>query len=157
MGIQFRKAEEADVPEMARIRASSRGTVPYWNERILAYLHGDLHPKEALPSRIAFLAEMSGGTIAGLIAGHLTRRFGCEGELEWIDVVAEYRRQGIASGLLRQLAGWFVFEKGFRICVDVDPANLSARKFYRHHGAVELNKYWMLWEDISIVLKAPPR
>ena len=28
--------------------------------------------------------------VVGIIAGHLTRRFGCDGELEWIDVGLPY-------------------------------------------------------------------
>lgn len=31
----------------------------------------------------------AGGEALGYVAGHLTRRFGCEGELQWIYVVAD--------------------------------------------------------------------
>ncbi|MGH7752666.1 MAG: GNAT family N-acetyltransferase [Gemmatimonadales bacterium] len=33
----------------------------------------------------------------GYVAGHLTRRFDCEGELQWIYVVPDRRRSGVAS------------------------------------------------------------
>jgi hypothetical protein len=36
--------------------------------------------------------------------------------------------------------------------VDVDPANTTARRFYTRHGAEKLNDYWLVWNDISVVL-----
>lgn|SRR5579862_7661645 len=102
--------------------------------------------------------------IVGLIAGHLTRRFGCDGELEWISVRPEFRELGIASQLLRRLAEWFLAqdvgsmlgtalpERGLgarRICVDVEPTNRIARRFYARHGAIDLKPHWMVWEDIG--------
>jgi ribosomal protein S18 acetylase RimI-like enzyme len=95
--------------------------------------------------------------VVGFIAGHLTLRHGCAGELEWINVAAERRGSGIAPELLRQLAGWFVEQKAFRICVDVEPSNAVARAFYMRHGAETLNPHWLVWSDISRVLEKPPR
>ncbi len=89
------------------------------------------------------------------IAGHLTRRFGCDGELEWLDVVAECRRTGVAGELWRALATWFAGRQARRICVDVDPQNAPARAFYRKHGAQDLNPHWLVWPDTSVV--ATPR
>jgi S1-C subfamily serine protease len=37
------------------------------------------------------------------------------------------------------------------VCVDV--GDDVARPFYRRHGAVDLNKHWMVWNDIAIVLE----
>jgi len=88
----------------------------------------------------------------GFIAGHLRRRYGCDGELEWINVVPECRGTGIASGLLRLLAAWFVEQEASRICVDVDPANTAARRFYVRHGAEYLNEHWLVWNDIKVAL-----
>ena len=102
--------------------------------------------------RVAYVA-LEGETVVALIAGHLTRRFQCDGELEWINVVPEHRRSGIASALLRLLAEWFVGQQALRVCVDVDPANGEARRFYSRHGAVELNPHWLVWNDISVVLR----
>ena len=90
--------------------------------------------------------------LGGFIAGHLTRRFSCDGELEWIDVVRERRRSGIASELLRVLAAWFVEREALRVCVD--PGNAVARFFYARHGAEALNQHWLVWSDISVVLRA---
>jgi GNAT superfamily N-acetyltransferase len=90
--------------------------------------------------------------LVGLVAGHLTRRYECHGELEWIDVVRERRRSGLASELLRRLAAWFAGQNAIRICVDVDPANTTARRFYSRHGAETLNEHWLVWNDIKTVL-----
>jgi len=109
-------------------------------------------------------SDASDVRIVGLIAGHLTRRFGCDGELEWISVRPEYRGLGVASQLLCRLAEWFLAqdlgsmlgptlpERGLgarRICVDVEPTNRIARRFYARHGAVDLKPHWMVWEDIG--------
>jgi ribosomal protein S18 acetylase RimI-like enzyme len=143
-----RKAELSDVPGMARLRANHWGSEEYWQERIPLYLTGQLHPQQALESRKGFVC-VDGEEVVGLIAGHLTRRFGCDGQLEWISVSPAYRGQDIASGLLRLLADWFVAGSARFICVDVDPANEPARKFYAANGAYDLKPHWMAWKDIG--------
>jgi ribosomal protein S18 acetylase RimI-like enzyme len=144
----YRQAQLTDIPAMAEIRAADWGTEEYWRERILQYLTGNLHPKEALQPRVSFVA-LEDERVVGLIAGHLTRRFGCDGELEWISVRAECRGRGIAQGLLRQLAQWFIVNNARRVCVDVEPSNLAARRFYARHGAEDLKPHWMVWKDIG--------
>jgi len=136
---------------MARIRAREWGSFDYWTNRITGYLAGEVNPQRALPPRIGYVAEEQ-GSVVGFIAGHLTQRHGCDGELEWINVVPERRGAGIASQLLRRLAGWFVEQKAVRICVDVEPSNAVARAFYTRHGAETLNPHWLVWNDIGIVL-----
>ena len=143
-----REANLADVGELARIRAAEWGTQPYWHTRISGYLRGELHPRESPPPRVVLLASED-GVLVGFIAGHLTRRFGCDGELEWLNVVPERRRAGVASELLRALARWFEGRQAQRICVDVDLQNVAARAFYRQHGAEELNPHWLVWRDIT--------
>ena len=120
--------------------------------RIAGYLNRELHPQHALMPRIIYVAQ-SGNALLGLVAGHLTRRFGCDGELEWINVVPEYRRGRIATDLLRLLAEWFGEQNASRVCVDVDPANTVARRFYERHGAEALNKYWLVWNNINVVIE----
>src|SRR5262249_14757164 len=123
--MHYREAEKADVPAMARIRAAEWETEEYWQRRISGYLNCELHPQQALRPRVIYVA-LDGDSLVGFIAGHLTRRHACDGELEWITVIAERRRSGVASALLRLLAQWFVGLKAKRICVDVDPANAVA-------------------------------
>jgi ribosomal protein S18 acetylase RimI-like enzyme len=152
----YRQAELSDVPGMARVRANDWGSEEYWRERIQQYLGGQLQPQRALAPRVGFVC-VDGEQVVGLIAGHLTRRFGCDGELEWISVSPAYRGQKIASGLLRLLAEWFVAEGARCICVDVDPANEPARRFYAAMGAYDLKPHWMAWKDIGTVCRAGNR
>jgi GNAT superfamily N-acetyltransferase len=147
----YRQADKSDVPTMARIRAAEWETEEYWKRRISGYMDRESHPQQALLPRVIYVA-LDGDSVVGLVAGHLTRRHACDGELEWIDVVAGHRRSGVASELLRLLAQWFVGQKAIRVCVDVDPANTVARRFYARHGAESLNPHWLVWNDINIVL-----
>jgi ribosomal protein S18 acetylase RimI-like enzyme len=136
---------------MALIRAAEWETEAYWQVRISRYLDCLHHPQQALMPRVIYVAS-EGDCLAGFIAGHLTRRYACDGELEWINVIPERRGSKIASELLRLLAAWFVEQKASRICVDVDPANTTAQRFYRRHGAVNLNAHWLVWNNINAVL-----
>ena len=136
---------------MARIRTASWGDEEYWKTRILGYMECEIYPEKALKPRVSYVA-IEKDAVVGLIAGHLTKRHGCDGELEWIDVVAERRGSGIATGLLERLAKWFVEQNALKICVDVQPANTAARRFYARNAAEELNPHWMIWKDIRKVL-----
>jgi len=149
--VHYRLSEKSDVPAMARVRAQEWETEEYWNTRIARYLDRELHPQHALLPRVSYSA-LQGDSLVGFIAGHLTRRFACDGELEWINVIPERRGTAVASELLRLLAAWFVAQNAFRICVDVDPANTTARGFYLRHGAEDLNPHWLFWNDIRVVL-----
>ena len=147
-GIIYRQAEDGDIPQMAEIRAGDWGTEAYWRERIRQYLGASLTPRESFAPRIAYVGVES-DRVVGLIAGHLTRRFGCEGEVEWISVRAEFRKRGVAAALLDLLGKWFVEQGARRICVDVEPSNSVARRFYARHGATDLKPHWMVWKDIG--------
>jgi GNAT superfamily N-acetyltransferase len=111
------------------------------------YLAGDHHPQFALAERVIYVAEDSEGVI-GFVAGHLTKRFECDGELQWIYVLPAWRSTGVASGLLRRLAEWFLQKNACRICVNAERENATARRFYERHGAENLNEHWLVWPDI---------
>jgi ribosomal protein S18 acetylase RimI-like enzyme len=149
--ITYREAEKFDIPAMARIRAAEWETEEYWLRRIAAYMDGELDPRFALKPRIGYVSY-EGDTLVGFIAGHLTRRHSCDGELEWVNVIPERRGSGIAAELLRLLAAWFVKQKALRICVDVEPSNAVARRFYKRCGAEDLNPHWLVWKDIGVLL-----
>ncbi len=143
--IQYRVATIADVPQIASSRLADTVAGPA-DPRIAAYLAGQHHPQKALSPRIAYIA-LAGSGVVGHIAGHLTRRFDCEGEVQYLYVVPDLRRDGIASALLLELAAWFIQQKAFRVCVDVNPDSPAARPFYLHHGATALRPGWMVWGD----------
>jgi ribosomal protein S18 acetylase RimI-like enzyme len=147
----IRRAEERDVPTMAAIRAAEWETEAYWQRRIGNYLRGEIGAQHALPGHAVFVADLD-GAVVGFVAGHRTTRHGCQGELEWIDVVAAHRRQGIAGRLIVTLAAWFIEQQAVRVCIDVKPENTAARGLYAKFGARPLNPHWMFWEDIRLPL-----
>jgi GNAT superfamily N-acetyltransferase len=139
-----------DVPAMAAIRALDWESQEYWELRIAGYLRGSHSPQQALRERTAFVA-VDADRVVGFVAGHRTRRYGCDAELQWVDVIADHRGQGIAGRLLEALGGWFVEMDALRVCVDVQPKNEVARRLYARHGAVPLNPHWMVWEDARVM------
>jgi GNAT superfamily N-acetyltransferase len=141
MDIQYREVTSHDIAELAKIRAAEWESEEYWIRRISGYLNCELHPQHALLPRIIYVA-IDADKIVGFIAGHLSRRFQCDGELQWINVIPNYRRKGIAQGLLQQLANWFITHRAFKICVN------GSGPFYSNSGAKELNKHWMIWDNI---------
>ena len=84
--MHYREALKSDIPALARIRAAERETEEYWNQRIAGYLSCEIHPQHALMPRVLYVA-LDDDSPVGFIAGHLTRRYECDGELEWIEVV----------------------------------------------------------------------
>jgi GNAT superfamily N-acetyltransferase len=149
--VHYRPADQSDIPAMARIRIGrdEGGGAP--EDRMLRYLNREHHPHEALMPRVIYVA-LEGDALVGYIAGHLTQRYECDGELQWIYVIPERRGSGVASGLLRLLAAWFAEQKASRICVNCGEANTIARRFYTRHGAEHLEKHWLVWNDINVVL-----
>jgi len=143
--LQYREVNSSDIPALAKIRAAEWESEEYWLWRISGYLKCELHPQQALLPRIIYVA-VENSTVVGFIAGHLTKRFQCDGELQWINVSPEYRRKGIARGLLTQLAHWFMENRAYKICVD------GSGEFYEKLGARQLNKHWMIWDDIRHLL-----
>jgi GNAT superfamily N-acetyltransferase len=152
MPIAIRPAEQSDIPAMASIRAKQWESEAYWQRRIIAYLDGELFPQQALAPRAAFIAA-DVEQIVGFVAGHLTRRYQCDAEVEWIDTIEERRRQGIAGALLRTMANWFVEHNARQVCVD--PGNDIARSVYAKYGAHPLNQHWMVWDDIGTLTNSP--
>ncbi len=140
---------------MAAIRAADWGTEEYWKVRILEYLNHERHPGQALRPRVAFVC-LEDNYVVGFIAGHLTRRLGCAGELQWISIRPQFRGRGIASELLRRLAEWFEKNDALRVCVDVNPANEAARRFYARHSAEDLKPHRMIWHGIRKAFEVQP-
>lgn len=141
---------------MARLRDASGWTGGADETTMRRYMTGAHHPQLARAPRVAFVAEAD-GAIAGFVAGHLTRRFGCEGELQWILVAPEHRGTPAATRLLAALATWFVAHDAARVCVNVAQENDVARRFYARHGATELSAHWMVWADIATATRAHDR
>jgi ribosomal protein S18 acetylase RimI-like enzyme len=150
MPLTIRPAEPTDVPAMAELRAQTKGTHAFWTNRVDQYLRGEYSPQKALEPRSAFVATDE-WKIVGFVAGHRTRRFDCDGEVQWIDVDQQQRGRGIGYKLMAQIGAWFVLQNAKRICVNVDKNNLPARKLYEKCGARPLNDAWMVWDHSSLI------
>jgi GNAT superfamily N-acetyltransferase len=152
--ITFRTATSADVPSMAECRLSD----PYFeaagqgDPRMAAYLDGHHHPQQALAARIAYVA-VARGEVIGYIAGHLTTRHQCDGELQHLFVTPARRRRRIGTALLGLLAKWFHEQGARKICVAVaNDSPAEARPFVEEVGAVPLKRHWHAWDDIGVVI-----
>ena len=143
--IAIRQASVADVPAMASVRTPDEEAGPA-DSRMAAYLEGRHHPQQALAPRVAFLAE-HGDDVVGYIAGHLTERHGCHGEVQYLYVAQDARRMGVGSELLECLAGWFIEHNATKLCVNANLDSPPAVPFYLSHGATPLNPYWYVWSD----------
>jgi ribosomal protein S18 acetylase RimI-like enzyme len=146
--IEYRESTSEDILFLAEIRARNSATEEYWYDRISGYLKFTVNPQMAFKPRIIYVAH-DDNVIVGFIAGHLSHRFECDGELQWIDVVQEYRKVGIASELVKKLARWFIDQNSLKICVD--PGNDIAINFYKKNGAGFLNEHWLFWKNISMI------
>jgi GNAT superfamily N-acetyltransferase len=149
----IRPAEDSDITAIAKLRADEWGDDNFWAERISRYKHGEHSPKQALPTREVFVA-VDDGLVVGFVAGHQTRRFDCDGELQWINVVKHKRGAGVGDKLITRMGAWFIQHKAKRICVNVAPENINARRLYARCGAKPLNKAWMVWDDARFMLRA---
>jgi GNAT superfamily N-acetyltransferase len=145
----YREAAPADVAAMARCRAADPLAGPA-DARMAAYFSGKHHPRQALLPRAGFVAIVDAAVI-GYIAGHLTERFECQGELQYLYVAPAHRRSGVARNLFGRLAAWFGEQQALRICVNVDEDSLGARHFYVSMYATDLCPHWMEWRDITSV------
>jgi GNAT superfamily N-acetyltransferase len=150
MTIDYRAASHQDVPAMAACRKSDP-KMHTADPRMAAYFKGLHHPQHALPPRTGYVATED-GNVVGYIAGHLTTRHDCQGEVQYLFVVPEFRRQGVATELLGLMAAWFREHSAHKICVNVNDESPAAEPFYRSTGAHPLSpdkKYWYIWEDIG--------
>jgi GNAT superfamily N-acetyltransferase len=149
--IWYRPASPSDVPAMAELRERSKWDGGASADIMRRYLAGTHHPQDALAPRIAYIAEED-GFLVGYIAGHQTTRFGYAGEIQWMLVAPPYRGRGVSAALLGAIAQWFVDQGASRVCVNVEPENVPARRCYARHGAVELSKYWMAWPNVATAI-----
>jgi GNAT superfamily N-acetyltransferase len=148
--VRYRHAKETDISAMARLCAPDRAGEEYWKDRLTAYVNRTLHLEKGLEPRVVHVAT-DGRSLVGFAAGHLSRRERCDGEVKWLHVLPAHRGKGVASDLLRLLALWFAGQNAERICVEIDPANITGREFCRRRGALILSEHLWVWNDIKAV------
>lgn len=149
--ILYREATLADAPAIARLCANAPQEIGYWEARIYGYLNFELNPHQATRARLVYVAVHK-GLIVGFIAGHLTKRVEYSGQVQWIMTGEQCRRTGIGSKLLSIMARWFIDHRVTSVRVDVDPENTGTWQFYQHHHALSINRYWLFWDDIRLLL-----
>lgn len=144
----IRPAVISDAPGILACRApgDTEGTPSL--DRLLGYMGGRYHPRDALGPRAVFVAAV-GARVVGYASAHLTRRHRCDGEVEWLYVHADHRRSGVATALVEALAAWLIKHEARRVCVNVDPHNHQAIAFYVARGARVLDVHWLIWDDIT--------
>ncbi len=84
---------------------------------------------------LVLVAASSFGEVQGWCCGFLT---GSEAELLKVAVGPQWRRQGIAKGLLQELCNQFRARNGERIFLEVRSQNLPALQLYTKLGWVEV-------------------
>jgi ribosomal protein S18 acetylase RimI-like enzyme len=122
--------------------------------RMAAYFEGQHHPQQGLAPRTGYVARV-GDKVVGYIAGHLTTRHNCAGELQYLFVAPAHRRRGLGTELLRLMAEWFREHDACRVCVCVDADSPAAPPFYRSSGASQISetlRFWYVWENIGLLL-----
>ena len=86
----------------------------------------------------------------GLIAGHLTSRYGKDAEIQKFYVLKGEQRKGIGSELLKALLRWLNKQDVKSLCVGIEPEN-PYQLFYFKYGGVHLNEHWIFWDDLEII------
>jgi len=142
MPITIEPATLNDLPAMCRLRAEYQGHLLEWEPRIAAYMIGQLTPAFGLEPRAVFVA-VDDNEVVGFIAGHLSKRFHCHGEIYWLNVQADRRGHRIADQLLAALFDWFAQHDATRLCIEVPPSNESARKLLARHNAQSIGPLWL--------------
>lgn len=142
MPVTIEPATLNDLPALCRLRAEYQGHLLEWEPRIAAYIIGQLTPAFGLEPRAIFVA-VDDNEVIGFIAGHLTRRFHCQGEIYWLNVQADRRGHRIADQLLAALFEWFAQHDARKLCIEVPPSNHSARKLLARHNAERIDPLWL--------------
>jgi GNAT superfamily N-acetyltransferase len=146
-GITIRFATAEDVAGMAAIGPA--------DPRMSAYFEGRHHPQQALSPRTGFVA-LDGDQLIGYVAGHLTTRHRCDGEIQYLFVAPSHRRRGVATALVRLLAEWFVSHDARKICIAIaDDSPPEARPFYERLGAQPLRRFGYAFPDVSKSMRRP--
>jgi GNAT superfamily N-acetyltransferase len=156
-------AEEADIHELVHVEIESKKhSIPQLVEdyeienssrvyRWQTYFRGQ-SPQTSKPERIVYKAIDNENKIIGYLSGHLTTRFNLDAEIQSFYVLKQEQRKGIGTMLLKEFANWLVKQNAKSLCVGINPEN-EYRSFYLKHNGEYLNEHWIIWNDLSSLLK----
>ncbi|WP_224484523.1 GNAT family N-acetyltransferase [Robertkochia aurantiaca] len=146
--MHFTTCHPEHLEDLARICASELGNYHYWIQRLDGYLNLEGNTQFARNKRIVYVAVEKGKPV-GFIAGHLTSRWECDGELQWFFCHSALNRTFTTEKLFTLMRNWFVNQGVKSVCVNVEPDNYRIRDLYSSFGAKVLNDQWLIWKNIK--------
>lgn len=158
--IHIEIASDADIEALTRVEIESKlrsfsghidmASVDH-SDRLYqwqTYFKGET-PVSAKPQRVVFKA-VKDDKIIGLVAGHLTSRFGKDAEIQKLYVLKDEQGKGAGTHLLKNLLSWLVTHKAKSLCVGIDPEN-PYLSFYIKYGGMHLSPHWIFWDDLAFL------
>jgi len=128
MPVAIRSAELNDVPAIIAVEQQAPSAAHWTSAQY----------NKLLESGVVLVAEVAAETAAGdkgQLCGFVCAQvIAGEWEIENLAVASEFRRHGIASGLVRELIVRANRESASAILLEVRESNLPARAFYESHG-----------------------
>ncbi|MDE1156261.1 MAG: GNAT family N-acetyltransferase [Acidobacteriaceae bacterium] len=148
--IAIEEANLNDLPAMSRLRAEDWGSANEWEPRVTAYMiHQQTPPYGLEPRTVLVAVDTEENEVIGMAAGHLSNRFGCQGEIHWLDVDSKHRGKRVGEQLVRGLFSWFSQQGAHKVCVTVTPTNDAARTLYARFAAEPMGTHWLIFPDVS--------
>ncbi len=117
---------ESDMDSVVAMAAVSR-TAPHWPRKA----YEQAVDEEAIPARIALVAEAKSGELAGFVVANVTPP---EAELESIVVAEAFRRQGSARALVGALLEALRMHSVSTVHLEVRSSNQGALALYAAAG-----------------------
>jgi len=154
----------SDIETLTRVEIESKvQSIPQWidaievdydrrRDRWRTYLSAQ-SPATSRPERVVLKAVVDGDVI-GYLAGHLTTRYGKDGEIQSFYVLKSRQRQGVGLALLRQFIDWLTAHNARSLCVGISADN-PYQAFYLKYGGVHLNPHWIVWDDVAGAMAQP--
>jgi ribosomal-protein-alanine N-acetyltransferase len=132
-----RRARATDVDAVVELEAGCLG-IDAWSRGLVAQGIAD-----ALPT-VSYLVAEADGTVVGHAVASAA---GDVAELQRIAVAPAYRRSGVASALLAEVARRALADGALRLLLEVREDNAAARAFYEAHGFGEVGRRPAYYRD----------
>ena len=128
MDITVRKAEVCDIPDMIKLNDEFNGAGATIDSMKQSLENND---------REIVLVAVDGNQTIGFICGQLYQSIcynGLQCEITELFVCEEYRRNGIAKKLIKQIESEFAKHDIYEITLETGKDNIAAQKFYESCG-----------------------